>query len=82
MNTAELKSNLHKLVVETNDINILAKIKAYFEQLKNNDIDWWDTLPLNEQTKIKKGVEQLNEGKGIYHKNVKEKVDKLLSEDE
>ena len=35
MNTAELKSDLHRLIVETNDINILANIKAILPAVTN-----------------------------------------------
>ena len=35
MNTAEIKNDLHKLIVETDDINILSKIQAYFNTLKS-----------------------------------------------
>ena len=70
------------MIVETNDINILSKIKAYFQQLKDHDQDWWDTLSDCDKQLINKGVEQLNEEKGIYHNDVKGKVNKLLSEDD
>ena len=82
MKTAELKSNLQKMIVETNDIKILSKIKVYFDQLKNEDVDWWDTISEYDKKAINKGVQQLNEGKGIYHKVVRDKVNKLFSKDE
>ena len=54
----------------------------YFQQLKDHDSDWWDTLSDYDKQLINKGVEQLNEEKGIYHNDVKGKVNKLLSEDD
>ena len=77
MKTAELKSNLHRLIVETDDIEVLTKIYAFFEQLKNKDTDWWDLLSIYEQITINKGIEQLDNGKGIPYKEVKKKVNNL-----
>ena len=83
MNTAELKSDLHRLVVETNDINILTQMREYFKKLrKTKTADWWDTLTTEQQNSINKGVEQLDNNKGITHQNVRKNVNKLLGKDE
>jgi hypothetical protein len=80
MNTAELKSDLHRLVVETNDIDILAHIRQYFLQLQTKDVDWWDTITAEQKSSIQTGIEQLNQGKGIAHQQVRQKVTRLFSE--
>ena len=83
MNTAELKSDLHKYVVETNDINILRQMSEYFRNLrKTQTVDWWDSLSPEQQESINKGVEQLDEGEGISHEDVRKKVNKLLGKNE
>jgi len=76
--SAEIKDYLHKLIVETDDINILSKVQAYFTTLRGNNIDWWDMISDQEKEAINTGLRQLNNGEGIYHKDVKIKVDKLL----
>ena len=78
MNTAELKSDLHRLIVETNDINVLFDIRQYFLQLKAKDVDWWDLISNEQKESIQKGIEQLEKGEGITHQKVRKKVNKLL----
>jgi len=77
-NTAEIKNYLHKLIVETDDENILSKVQAYFTTLKSKDVDWWDTISDQETEAIDLGLQQLENGEGIAHEEVKRKVDKLL----
>jgi predicted transcriptional regulator len=77
--SAEIKNYLHKLIVETDDINILSKVQAYFTTLKSKNVDWWDTISEQEKDAINRGLKQLENGEGIPHREVKRKVDKLLS---
>lgn len=77
-NTAETKNYLHKLIVETDDVNILNKVQAYFTTLKNQNVDWWDVIPDQEKNAINLGLKQLKRGEGIPHEDVKRKADKLL----
>jgi predicted transcriptional regulator len=78
MNTAEIKNYLHKLIVETDDESILTKVQAYFTTLKEKNIDWWDMISEQEENDIKEGLQQLENGEGIPHEEVKRKVDKLF----
>ncbi len=75
---AEIKNYLHKLIVETDDISVLNKVQAYFTTLKSKNVDWWDTISDQEKDAINIGLKQLKDGKGVPHKEVKRKVDKLL----
>ena len=77
-NIAEIKNYLHKLIVETDDENVLSKVHAYFTTLKSKDSDWWETISNNEKATIKKGLQQLEDGLGIPHDEVKQKANKLL----
>ena len=80
MSTAELKNYLHQLIVETNDASVLKKVKAYFASLQkeSNEKDWWDTISEEEKKKIKTGIQQLKQGKGVPHNEVRKKADQLL----
>ncbi len=78
ISTAEIKNHLHKLIVETDDESILSKVQAYFTTLKSTNVDWWDTISDQEKEAIDIGLQQLENGKGIPHEEVKRKVDKLL----
>jgi predicted transcriptional regulator len=75
---AEIKNYLHKLIVETDDESILSKVQAYFTTLKSENVDWWDTISDQEKEAINIGLQQLENGEGIQHEEVKRKVDKLL----
>ena len=76
--TAEIKNYLHKLIVETDDESILSKVEAYFTTLKNKNVDWWDTISDKEKKAINIGLQQLENGEGIPHEEVKRKADDLL----
>jgi len=78
MNTAELKSTLHKLIIETDDTSILDKVQAYFTMLKTKNVDWWEMLSDTDKSNIETGIKQMNEGKGISHEKVQKKVNNLL----
>lgn len=78
MSTAEIKSDLHKLIVETEDLEILIKIKEYFSLLKFQKTDWWNDLEEKEQQNILKGIEQLEKGQLISHEDVRTQVEKIL----
>lgn len=77
-NTAEIKNYLHKLIVETDDESILSKVQAYFTTLKSKQVDWWETISDQEKEAVNRGLQQLENGEGIPHEEVKRKVDKLL----
>ena len=77
-NAAEMKNYLHKLIVETDDESILSKVQAYFLTLKNKNVDWWDTISDQKKEIINLGLQQLENGEGIPHEEVKRNVDKLF----
>jgi len=83
MNTAELKSDLHKIIVETDDIYILKQMREYFKSLMEaKNADWWGSLTTEQQNSINKGIEQLDNGEGVAHNDVRKNVNKLLGKNE
>ena len=76
--TAEIKNYLHKLIVETDDESILSKVQAYFNTLKGENIDWWDTISDKEKDAVNIGMRQLENDEGIPHEEVRKKADKIL----
>jgi len=62
MSTAELKNQLHKLIVETDDIDALTKIRAFINKLQKNDSDWWDEINSDDQKSIERGLKDLEDG--------------------
>lgn len=77
-NTASLKNNLHRLIVETDDEAILKKVQAYFDTLKFSQSDWWDALSDAELELIQRGIDQLDNGERIHHDLVKGKAEQLI----
>jgi hypothetical protein len=75
---SEIKNNLHRLIVETDDISVLEKVQEYFGSLKSKQVDWWDALSANEMASVEKGLKQLDNGQRIPHHQVKQKVKNLL----
>jgi hypothetical protein len=77
---AEIKNDLHRLVVETEDQEILLQIKFVFEQMKarNTEIDWYDTLNIVQKKSIETGLQQLNAGQRIPHAEVRQEINQRL----
>ena len=76
-NTAEMKNYLHKLIVETDDFQILKEVKNYFISV-NKTADWLDTISEDEKRSIELGLKQLDAGERVECGQVKQKIDKLL----
>ena len=77
MSSAELKSELHKLIVETEDINLLNQIKSFIKSLRSSkSSDWWDEIPTEVQQAIDKSVEQADKGEVISHEEVTNELKK------
>jgi hypothetical protein len=77
-NTVEIKNHLLKLISETEDEGILSKVQAYFNTLQSKNIDWWELTSVQEKEAIYLSQQQLKNGEGIPHQEVRQKVDKLL----
>jgi len=76
MNAIELKSCLHSLIDNVNDMTILNEIKAILSaQVKEND--FWEELPLNVQESVKRGMEQAQSGKTKAHTEVMKNYEKF-----
>lgn len=79
MSVAELKNDLHRLVVNTEDETILDYIRGYFLELTNEE-DWWDRLSDNQKLQIQKSDQQAEAGKIVSHQSVRAKVEQLFKD--
>ncbi len=71
MSTAELKSNLHKLIDGIEDNSVLHAVYAILAKLTNRkEVDFWDELTVDQQNEVLEGMKQIEEGKGIPHEQV------------
>lgn len=73
MSTAELKSNLHKLIEDTDDPE---KLKTTFNILSedNDDKDLWDALSDEEKAAITEGLDDIENGRVYTHEEVKKQM--------
>ena len=77
VNTLELKNDLHTLVTNTDDENVLFRVKEFFTELKDKD-DWWHLLTPTQKNQIEIGSNQLDNGIKFTHNEVRAEIDKLL----
>lgn len=80
MSTVELKFQLHQLIDKTNDSTLLDKAYTALSKLftKQQTTDWWDNITAEEKALINKGRQQLKNGEGIPHAEVRKEINKLL----
>ncbi|MEX1192130.1 MAG: hypothetical protein WEA99_09165 [Brumimicrobium sp.] len=79
MNTAELKNQLHKLIVETDDLDVLTKIQSYIRQLKTKNSDWWDEIGAESKASIERGLDDLKNDRVHNDQDVRNSVRERIS---
>jgi hypothetical protein len=77
---AEIKNDLHRLIVETEEQEVLLQIRFIFEQMKvrNIEIDWYETLNLAQKKSLEIGLHQLSAGQRIPHAEVRKEINQRL----
>ena len=60
-----------RLLLDTQKEEVLARIKAVFEQ---EEVDFWDELSAEDQAAINEGLRQLDKGEHVSHQSVKEAI--------
>lgn len=78
MNVAEIKSDIHRMVVETDDMNLLEKVRKIFAILKTDAADWADMLTPEQIRMIEKGLDDIEKGNFVSDEDVRSGVDKIL----
>lgn len=73
MNIETAKLELMNLLLQTEDENLLLKIKKVFEEESK---DWWDELSTEEQDEIILGNEQVERDEVKSHKEVMKRFEK------
>lgn len=72
MNLQAEKIELVKLILDTEDKNLIGEIKNLF---KSRDKDFWETLPEQVKAGIRKGQEQFRNGDFVSYEEVKKRLD-------
>ncbi len=77
---AEIKNDLHRLVVETEEQEILIQIRFIFEQMKERDTqtDWYEILTLEQKKSLELGRQQLAVGQRLPHAEVRKEINQRL----
>lgn len=79
--SAILKNELHRLVVQTDDMAVLSRVKKIFDLMLEEgakEEDWWDELTEQEKSMIQKGLQQLDNGERIPNSQARLEINKLL----
>ena len=77
MSVLELKNDLHRMVVETNDPDILAHIAALFASLRGEE-DWWDSLTKEEIKRIERGINDAEAGRTRSYSEIRKNIKTVL----
>jgi len=71
MNIQTEKLELVRLILDTNNPNILTSIRSLFTKSKTTD--FWDTLSQDQKTDIQEGIDEIERGEAVdYNDFVKE----------
>lgn len=68
------KIELVKLILDTEDMNLIGEIKSLF---KSREKDFWKTLPEHVKAGIRKSQEELRNGKGIPFEDIEKELNGL-----
>ena len=78
--SAVLKNELHRMVVQTDNLTVLQQVKKIFDLLlkEGKTEDWWDTLTEQEKALIQRGLQQLDNGERLPNSQVRLDINKML----
>ena len=77
MSAAELKNDLIKVIVNSDDISFLKQVKDFFKK-HNATTDWWDEISDHDKEMIELGLKDIEEGRVMPHEEVRAEINKLL----
>ncbi len=74
MSTLELKNDLLRLLVETDDENLLEKVRNYFKHLKKEPLSK-KSLENMEAAMVDLGLEQIENDQVLTHEEAKKRIE-------
>jgi predicted transcriptional regulator len=77
MNTLELKNDLLRLLVETDDTQLLDKVRRYFKLLKHEPVSG-AILEAQELAMVEVGLEQIENGQVMSHEEARKRIEARL----
>ena len=80
MSVAEIKNDLHKMVVETDDIVLLQYFQQHFKAMIDDTYDWFDDLTNDQKIKVNQGLEDLKNGNSISNTEMRTKINAFFDQ--
>jgi predicted transcriptional regulator len=74
MSTAELKSNLHRLIDSVQDSKMLKITYLLLSKTEEGNKDWWDTISAKEKAAIEEGLKDIKKGNVFSHDKVMQEI--------
>ncbi len=74
MSTAELKSNLHRLIDSVQDSKTLKITYLLLSKTEEGTKDWWDTISAKEKAAIEEGLKDIKSGNVFSHDKVMQEI--------
>jgi len=74
MSTAELKSNLHKLIDKVQDSKTLKITYLLLSKNSEGTEDWWNAISDQEKAAIEKGLKDISKGNVSTHAKVMKEI--------
>ncbi len=71
MDIRTTKLELLKMILETDNNDFIQKLSDF---VKNERVDFWDELTISEQSEIKKGIDELDNGKRVSYNSFLKKI--------
>jgi len=71
MNIQSEKLEIMRMILETNNPDILESVKKLFS--KESTADFWNTLPQNQKDEILEGLEQIEKGETVNYDELMKK---------
>jgi hypothetical protein len=71
MDIRTTKLELLKTILETENNDFIQRVADF---VKKEKVDFWDELTLTEQSEIKQGVEELDNGKRVSYESFLKKI--------
>lgn len=78
MNVIELRTDLHNMIDNITDSNILNAVKTLLSGKTATQTDWWDTISDEERAEIEQGLAEADRGEVIPHEEVMSKYKRWL----
>ena len=76
MNVTELRSDLHNMIDNITDSNILNAVKTLLAGKTATQTDWWNVISDEERAEIEQGLSEAERGEVITHEEVMAKYKK------